>query len=539
MSHAPTPAPPTPAPTGYSFQSDLVSSLVVFLVALPLCIGIANASGAPPSAGLITGIIGGIVVGLLAGAPLQVSGPAAGLIVLVADLHRQHPPELVGLIVLAAGLVQLAAGLLRLGQWFRAVSPAVIHGMLAGIGATILASQFHVLFDHKVEGKGWQQFAAMPATLQTTFGGADAVGHLWAGGIGIAAVMLLLLWKPLVPKTLRFVPAALVAVVLAAVFASAAGAPVAFVKLPDQLLPAVAPPPADLLMRLAEPKVAVAVFAIAFIASAETLLCATALDQLHTGPRTRYDRELSAQGVGNSLCGLLGALPMTGVIVRSAVNVEAGARSRMSAVLHGVWLLVFVAALPGLLAYIPVSALAAILVVTGLKLLDLGAIRHLWSVSRGEALIYLATLGMIVATDLLTGVLTGVGLALAKLVYTFSHLEVSLRAEPDGRRAVLHLRGAATFIRLPTLASALERVPPGAELHVDLEELDYVDHACLDLLMNWEKQHAAAGGRVVLDWDGLHGRFRRASARGSAARPAVAPAPETDGPRAAVAAAAR
>jgi len=252
------------------------------------------------------------------------------------------------------------------------------------------------------------------------------------------------------------------------------------------------------------------------VASAETLLSAAAVDQMHHGPRTRSDLELAAQGVGNMLCGLVGALPMTGVIVRSAANVQAGARTRASAILHGLWLLVFVSLLPFVLEWVPTASLAAILVYTGYKLVNPQTVRSLWGYGRGEVVIYAATVLMIVVTDLLTGILVGFGLSLAKLLYNFSHLAIRLEEDELHGRTVLFLEGAATFLRLPRLAAVLETVPPGTELHVHFEELRYIDHACLDLLMSWEKRHEAAGGSLVLDWESLTARFHSRGRNGSA-----------------------
>ena len=252
---------------------------------------------------------------------------------------------------------------------------------------------------------------------------------------------------------------------------------------------------------------------IAVVASAETLLCATAVDQMHQGPRTRYDRELLAQGAGNVVCGFFGALPMTGVIVRSSANVQAGARTRLSAILHGIWLLIFVAGLAFLLRLVPTASLAAILVYTGFKLVNPKSIKELRRYGWGEVMIYAATVSTIVVFDLLTGVLVGIGLAAAKLLYTFSHLAVELNPNPGTNQVTLSLQGAATFVRLPRLASELEKVPERAELHVDLQHLDYIDHACLDVLMNWAKQHESTGGTLVVDWESLHARFDRESGR--------------------------
>jgi MFS superfamily sulfate permease-like transporter len=250
---------------------------------------------------------------------------------------------------------------------------------------------------------------------------------------------------------------------------------------------------------------------VAIIASAETLLCATAVDQMHTGARTKYDRELAAQGIGNMLCGMVGALPMTGVIVRSATNVQAGATTRLSTTLHGLWLIVFVLVLGGVLRLIPLSALAGILVYTGYKLINPKELIKLWKVGKFEALIFVIVVATIVIEDLLIGVLVGIGLSTIKLLWVFSHLKAQLEITQEGKRAQLSLEGAATFLRLPYLAGKLEDVPAGARLHVDLERLDYIDHACMNLLMNWAKQHESSGGQLIIDWGSLHARFSKAS----------------------------
>ena len=195
--------------------------------------------------------------------------------------------------------------------------------------------------------------------------------------------------------------------------------------------------------------------------------------------------------------------------MRSSANVAAGAKTRLSTILHGLWLLVFVAVLSFILRMIPTAALAAMLVYIGYKLVNIKAIKGLRKYGWSEVVIYVATVGMIVCTDLLTGVLTGIALSAAKLLYTFSHLETKLTIEPAGHKSTLSLVGAATFIRLPVLAEELEKVPGDAELHVDFEHLDYIDHACLDLLVNWGKQHESTGGSLVIDWDTLHANFRR------------------------------
>ncbi|MEZ5963154.1 MAG: solute carrier family 23 protein [Planctomycetota bacterium] len=488
------------------WRQDLMASIVVFLVALPLCMGIAIASGVPPAAGLITGIIGGLIVGFLAGAPMQVSGPAAGLSVIVWELVNEHGLGTLGVIIAIAGLAQIGAGILRLGQWFRAVSPAVIHGMLAGIGVLILASQFHVMVDDRPQGSGLTNLLYIPAAILKGFVPADGSPHFHAAMIGVLTLVVMVAWR-WAPRRLRVLPAPLIAVVVATVVAALMGLELKRVAVPDNLLDAVTFvgssgwPPFNWTL-VAEG------LALAFVASAETLLCATAVDKMHDGPRTNYNRELMAQGVGNLACGVLGALPMTGVIVRSSANIDAGAKTRASAVWHGVWLLLFVVALPFVLQTIPVAALAAILVFTGYKLVNVAAIRKLATYGKGELVIYFVTLATIVAVDLLSGVILGIALSLGKLLYRFTHLDIDVQPRsPDGVIDV-HVRGSATVVRLPMLAARLEALPPGSEVHVHLEELDYIDHACLELLANWEKQHAIVGGKLFVDWQGLEARFR-------------------------------
>lgn len=488
--------------------ADALASVVVFLVALPLCMGVAIASGMPPAAGLVTGIVGGIVVGALAGSPLQVSGPAAGLAVMVWQLVEQFGVGTLGIIVLIAGLLQLAAGVFRLGQVFRAVSPAVIHGMLAGIGVLIFASQFHVMLDGSPQGSGLQNLASIPRAVLQAIVPVDGSFQHQAAVVGVITIVTVLAWGSVAPRQLRLVPAPLVGVIAGVAVAHAMSFGVKFVDVPDNLLATLSLPTMESLRSALDPSVLKAAAALAVIASAETLLCATAIDQRHDGPRTNYDRELVAQGVGNSICGILGALPMTGVIVRSSANVEAGARTRTSAILHGVWILVLVVAAPFVLEKIPVSALAAILVYTGYKLVNPAQIRSLWKQGRAEFAIYALTLLAIVGTDLLTGVVVGVVASMIKLMYTFTHLRI--RKDVHGQTVHLHLDGAATFLRLPALAAALESVPRSAELHVNVQQLSHVDHAALEAFRGWERQAERAGGRLVMEWDEVHSLYKGA-----------------------------
>lgn len=509
----------SPVQSGFKawLAKDAMASVVVFLVALPLCMGVSIASGVPPTSGLITGIIGGLVVGFLAGSPFQVSGPAAGLTVLVWQLVQQHGLPMLGVIVLLAGLFQLAAGLLKLGQWFRAVSPAVIHGMLAGIGLLILTAQFHVMLDGKPIGKGIDNLLAIPDALTRAVSGGGAPLHALC--IGMLSIAVMALWGAFAPKRLHVLPAPLVAVIIAVIAAAYFKLKINYVTVPDNIWSVIQYPTLEGLKHGFETPILIAAVSVAFIASAETLLCASAVDQMHQGQRTRYDKELAAQGIGNTICGLLGVLPMTGVIVRSSANIEAGAKSRASAIFHGMWLLLFAAVLPFTLRYIPVASLAAVLVFTGCKLAYPKAVPKLLEFGKSEVAIYGVTIAVIVGTDLLKGVVLGLLLSLFKLLYVFSQLDIEI--EEDFANSCVHLRlsGSATLIRLPMLAAALEQVRPGVEVHVHFENLDYIDHACLDLLSNWEKQHEATKGRLVIEWEELSLKFhqRRSGAQKSAA----------------------
>lgn len=494
---------------------ETLASVVVFLVALPLCMGIAIASGVPPAMGLVSGIIGGLVVGYLAGSPLQVSGPAAGLAVIVYEIVAAHGVEALGPVLILAGLVQAVAGKLRLGQWFRAVAPAVIYAMLAGIGVLIFASQFHVMVDDVPHTSGLVNLATIPQAVAKGISPAEGAPHQMAAGVGLLTLVILTVWnsvKGRAPGPLKVLPAPLLAVAAAVAVAAYFQLPIAYVEVPRELGALVRLPTVDSMAVLMQPAVLGSALALAVIASAEALLCAVAVDKLHDGVRTDLDQELFAQGVGNTIAGVLGALPVTGVIVRSTANVESGATTRWSAVLHGVWLLLAVVALPFALEAIPVSALAAILVYIGYRLVDPAIPRQLLARGRSELAVYLATVSAIVATNLLEGLLIGVALSVVKLAWSFSHLEVEQRAAED--RLDLVLRGSGTFVGLPVLARALSEVPERSEVHIHLDEVDYVDHACFELLSDWRKQYEVQGGVVVVEWDTLESRgvYRRRAA---------------------------
>jgi MFS superfamily sulfate permease-like transporter len=503
-------APPAKSLSSAVVGRDFLASIVVFLVALPLCMGVAIASGAPPALGLITGIVGGLVVGSIAGSPLQVSGPAAGMAVLVFQLVSEHGLIMLGVVGLIAGGLQLLAGVLKLGQWFRAISPSVIHGMLAGIGVLILVSQLHVMLDDKPRANGLENIAAIPEAIMKVFPVEGTVHHL-AAMAGIVTIAAIVLWNQFKPKKLALLPGPLLGVIIGTVFAVVFALPITLVELPANLASGLNIPTSEALRGFADPDILTLGLVFAFVASAETLLCATAVDKMHIGVRTDYDKELRAQGVGNLICGGLGALPMTGVIVRSAANVEAGATTRLSAIMHGGWLLLAVVAFPFVLNEIPTSVLAAILVYTGYKLINVAQIRKIAEFGKQELVIYFATLIGVVAIDLLTGVILGFVLATMKLVYTFSHLEIRREHSEGTNRVDLWMTGSATFFSIPQLGNALESSPRGSEVHFHVEKLDYIDHACLEMLSSWEKLHQSTGGSLVVEWSDLVERYGRRS----------------------------
>jgi len=481
-----------------SWGREVLASMVVFLVALPLSMGIAIASGVPVSAGLITGIIGGLVTGVLAGAPLQVSGPAAGLTVIILELVREHGLAVLGPCVMVAGAVQFLAGLLKTGRWFRSISPSVIHGMLAGIGVLIFASQCYVLVDGKAKGKGWENLLHLPEVVRLLFSPAGLIGLLTIGTI--------LLWDRFLKRRLPLVPSALVAVTLASAATHFTGISIHMVEVPASLLADIRLPLSDVISQNLQ-TILVSGVVIAVVASAESLLSAAAVEKMVDGFSTNYDRELIAQGTGNLLCGLAGALPMTGVIVRSSANVSAGGRTRWSAVMHGGWLLLVVMLLPGVLRSIPTASLAGILVHTGARLMSPGALVKLYRLDRMEAIIWLATTVTIVATDLLMGVITGIVLSGICLLRSFqkrrvplSGLTTSVATAPDSSDMKLSLAGAATFISLPVLTDQLELIPRGTHVIVAAEQLRLVDYSCHELLTTWAARHVAGGDRLQIDW---------------------------------------
>ncbi|MFE0644525.1 SulP family inorganic anion transporter, partial [Streptomyces sp. NPDC058877] len=469
---------------------DFAASLVVFLVALPLCIGIAVASGVPAELGLVTGIVGGLVTGLMRGSSIQVSGPAAGLTVLVLETVRTLGLAALGLVVLLAGLLQVVMGLLRWGRWFRAISLSVVEGMLAGIGLVIVAGQFYSAVGLETPASGPARLTGLPGAVGRALTVTDALVPF---AVAAGTILVMVGWRHL-PRGVRAAPGALAAVFLAALATALLDLPVATVRV-SGVLDAVRLPNAD---DLAGVDLALlgTVLAFVLIASAESLFSAAAVDRLHDGPPTDYDRELLAQGVGNSVCGLLGALPMTAVIVRSSTNVQAGAKTKASRVLHGVWLLLFAVLLPGVLEHVPLAALAGILVHAGWKLIPFKGVVSLWRSHRGEALVLVVTAVAIVTSNMFEGVLIGLAVSVAKAAWDASHLRVDRTEDGDGAVRV-GLSGTVTFLRLPKILDTLEALPRDRPVVLDLSGLHHVDHACRSALESWADRHRTTGAAFV------------------------------------------
>ena len=462
---------------------DFLASIVVFLVALPLCLGIAIASGVPPVYGLLAGVIGGLVVGSFTGSPLQVSGPAAGLAVMVFEIVQQHGLAGLSIICIFAGLFQVAGAFLKLGNAFKAVSPAVVKGMLSGIGVLILASQFHVMLDHAPKASGTENLITMPAALIDIFDKAQGMQHIQAATLGLITLILLVTWNIFRHRVKLPIPSPLIAIVATSLIAYFAKLGVNFIEIPDNIL-------SELSFNLGSAfsnfswELLFSGLAIALVATTETLLCVSAVDSIKDGHKSDYNRELLAQGIGNTLAGIIGAMPITGVIVRSSANVEFGGRTKASTIMHGIWIAAFLFLFSSVLGYIPRSALAAILVYTGWKLIDVKATKTFFEFSKFEAFIYVTTIVAIVSINLLYGVMIGYALSLLYLVYKLNHFETD--SKEDGDNVEINAHGVATFLSLPKLSKQIDGYLSGGkrEVILNFSQVRYVDTATREYIDN-------------------------------------------------------
>ena len=485
---APSPAAPDKPSFVSLLKSDLPASFVVFLIAVPLSLGIAFASGAPVMAGLIAAVVGGIVVGLVGGVPLQVSGPAAGLTVVVFGLVQQFGWPVTCAITACAGVVQLILGTLKISRAALYISPAVVHGMLAGIGIVIALAQLHVVLGGKPQASALLNLKALPQQILEHHGPAVV--------LGVLTIAILLVW-PLLPKLVQKVPGALAGVGIATLVSVLFNMPVKRVELPANLY-------SDHVFA-ALPNgnwgaFFIAVATVALIASVESLLAAVATDKLHSGVRANLDRELLGQGAGNFVSGFIGGLPITGVVVRSSANIKAGAQSRMSGILHGVWILLFVTVLGFVIQKIPLAALAGLLVFVGLRLVNMHHIRDV--IKNHEAPVYFVTVAGVVFLNLLAGVGLGIGLAVILLLRRLAQAKITTESRPlpggDGMLYHVRMDGSLTFLTVPQISKVLGDIPAGANVEIDLM-VDLMDHAAFEALHGWRVNHEKTGGKVDID----------------------------------------
>jgi carbonic anhydrase len=475
---------------------DLPSSLVVFQVALPLSLGIAIASGAPVLSGLVAAVVGGIIVGALGGSPLQVSGPAAGLTVVVADLISDFGWAVTCLITVAAGVLQVLLGLSRVARAALAISPVVVHAMLAGIGITIALQQTHVLLGGKSKSTAWHNVIELPGQLI----GAHRPGVL----LGVLVIAILIAWR-WVPAKLARIPGPLVAIVgvtiISLVFPfhvrriELEGSPLDALQLPDI-------PDGEW------SDVALGVITVALIASVESLLSAVSVDRMHNGPRTDFNRELIGQGAANVVSGTIGGLPITGVIVRSSTNVNAGAKSRASSIMHGVWILLFTLPFAELAEEIPAAALAGLLIVIGIQLLKPAHIET--AMKHRDLAVYIVTAVSVIFLNLLHGVMIGLALAIALTGWRVIRATVEAQFVNEEWRVVVE--GACTFLALPRLTRVLASIPDGRNVTVAIS-VNYLDHAAHQAITDWQRQYEAVGGTVRIQGMVETGQLARRTTR--------------------------
>jgi MFS superfamily sulfate permease-like transporter len=486
-----------------NLKSDFASGLVVFLVALPLCLGIALASGAPLFAGIISGIIGGIVVGYLSKSHLSVSGPAAGLtaIVLVAitDLGSFNSFLLAGLI---AGVIQLILGFIKAGSISNYFPNNVIEGMLAGIGVIIFLKQIPHAVGYDKDFEGDESF--MQADGQNTFSELFSVfDQIQIGSviITLVSIAILILWTKVgFLKKMKLVPAALIAVIVSIVLneffiqtgSSLAIASEHLVGLPvptsfEELRSIFVTPDFS---AITNSKVWIVGITIAVVASIETLLCIEAADRMDAQKRyTDTNVELKAQGIGNILSCLLGGLPMTSVVVRTSANNNAGAKSKMSAIIHGLLLLVSVLAIPTLLNKIPLATLAAILLLVGYKLANPKTIKHFWKKGKYQFIPFIATFAAVVFTDLLKGVALGMIISIIFVLKGNMKRAYNFRKEEyqDGDIIHIDLAQEVSFLNKAAIKATLSDLPENSKVIINATDTVYIAHDVLDLINEFKK----------------------------------------------------
>lgn len=486
---SPTPPPPTKGlPAG--LQADLSASIAVFLIALPLSLGIALATGAPLQAGLVAAAAGGIVAARLGGTPLQVSGPATGLTVVTAELIQHYGWRTTCAITVLAGLCQLGLAALRTARSALMVSPAIVHGMLAGVGVTIALAQLHIVLGGTPQSSALANVRGLPDQL------ADL--HPAALGVSVLTLAVLLGWPRLPGRTgrnLRKVPAALAAVAVATACAALAGLSLPRVDLPSWRSHALPELPEGPVLGIIT-----AVLTITLVGSVESLLSAVATDKLIATQRgtqgrpARADlnRELRGQGAANIVSGALGGLPVAGGAVRSMANVKAGAVSRRSVMLHGLWILLAAGLLVPALDLIPLAALAALVMAVGVQMVSA---THLRTVTRHrEILVYATTIVAVVLGGVLEGVAIGIAMAVALALHRLARTRITVEQLDSGVHRVW-ARGQLTFLAVPRLSRVLNQIPHQGHAVIELDG-SFMDHAAYETLQDWQDSHLAHGGSL-------------------------------------------
>jgi carbonic anhydrase/SulP family sulfate permease len=497
--------------SGFSPLKDLPAGLVVFLVALPLCLGIALASNAPLFSGIVAGIVGGLVVGVLSGSHTSVAGPAAGLTAIVsAQIATLGSFRAMLLATVLAGVMQIVLGIARAGFIAAFFPSSVIKGLLAAIGAILILKQLPHVLGHDSDPVGDMAFEQLDRENTFTELVATALDiHPGAAAVGLLSILMLVVWDKVKFLKSSLVPAPLVVVITGVLLSLGLGELGGGWAIQSEHLvnvPLVSDGGIGSLLEtpdwsaLANPALYVAAVTLAIVASLETLLNLEAVDRVD--PEQRHsppNRELWAQGVGNVISGLIGGLPLTSVIVRSSVNVNAGNKSRASTIFHGSLLLGCVLLVPGVLNRIPLASLAAILVMTGLKLASPKLVKQMWQEGRAQFMPFAVTVVAIVATDLLKGI--GIGLMVAVGFILHSNLRRPLRRVMEkhvtGNVLRVELANQVSFLNRAALERTLHTVPRGGHVLIDARNTDYIDPDVLDLLDDFRRTTAPAHGVEV------------------------------------------
>lgn len=478
-----------------NFGSDFPASIVVFLVALPLCLGIALASNAPLFSGVISGIIGGVVIGSLSGSQLSVSGPAAGLTAIVAAAILKLPTfETFLLAVVICGALQLVLGFIKAGIIGDYVPNCVIKGMLAAIGLILILKQFPHVVGYDANYLGDESFKQ--SNDENTFSGIiNAFKHITPVAILIGAIGLIFqfAWERFTVNKkgfIKIIPAPLIVVLVGIAINEIFKNGSQYAIDPKHMvnIPA-AQTTSEFFSFFTKPdfngflnnQVWIAGVTLALVASLETLLSIEAIDDLDPYQRvTNKERELKAQGIGNMISGLIGGLPITSVIVRSSANVNAGAKSKMSAIYHGFLLLLCVAFIPVLLNHIPKSALAAVLIFTGYKLAKPSLFKAYYKKGWDQFLPFVITIIAILLTDLLIGVLIGIGVGLFFIVR--SNFKTSVFIVHDHNKYLIRLRKDVSFLNKPIIKNKLEEIPENSSVLIDASRADFIDKDIVEVI---------------------------------------------------------